>query len=125
MRTYKLLQYMEQLGQDIQTIIEYLALNKDHFATYAIVDSFGRTMLENNISMSDNGKLVNTISFPDGEKMDPTSADVTFEQFQAIVSYVKKQKPSEEYKDTFSDKWDEIIKVTTLNVGHNKMVTYR
>lgn len=125
MRTYKLLQYMEQLGQDIQTIIEYLALNKDHFATYAIVDPFGRTMLENNISMSDNGKLVNTISFPDGEKMDPTSADVTFEQFQAIVSYVKKQKPSEEYKDTFSNKWDEIIKVTTLNVGHNKMVTYR
>lgn len=104
MRTYKLLQYMEQLGQDIQTIIEYLALNKDHFVTYAIIDPFGRTMLENNISMSDNGKLINTISFPDGEKMDPTSADVTFEQFQAIVSYVKKQNPSEEYKDIFSDK---------------------
>lgn len=116
---------MEQLGQDIQTIIEYLALNKNHFVTYAIVDPFGKTMLENNISMEDNGKLINTISFPDGEKMDPTSADVTFEQFQAIVSYVKKQNPSEEYKDIFSDKWDEIVKVTTLNVGHNKMVTYR
>lgn len=125
MRTYKLLQYMEQLGQNIQTIIEYLSLNKDHFVTYTIVDPFGRTMLENNISMSDNGKLINTISFPDGEKMEPTKADVTFEQFQAIVSYVKKQKPSEEYKDTFSDKWDEIVKVTTLNIGHNKMVTYR
>ena len=125
MRTYKLLQYMEQLGQDIQTIIEYLALNKDHFVTYAIVDPFERTMFENNISMSDNGKLINTISFPDGEKMDPTSADVIFEQFQAIVSYVKKQNPSEEYKDIFSDKWDEIIKVTTLNIGQNKMVTYR
>ena len=125
MRTYKLLQYMEQLGQNIQTIIEYLSLNKDHFVTYTIVDPFGRTMLENNISMSDNGKLINTISFPDGEKMEPTKADVTFEQFQAIVSYVKKQKPSEEYKDTFSDKCDEIVKVTTLNIGHNKMVTYR
>lgn len=125
MRTYKLLQYMEQLGQDIQTIIEYLALNKDHFVTYAIIDPFGRTMLENNISMSDNGKLINTISFPDGEKMEPTKADVTFEQFQAIVSYVKKQNPSEEYKDTFSDKWDEIVKVTTLNISQNKMVTYR
>ena len=125
MRTYKLLQYMEQLGQDIQTIIEYLALNKDHFVTYAIVDPFGRTMLENNISMSDNGKLINTISFPDGKKMDPTSADVTFEQFQAIVSYIKKQNPSEEYKDTFSDKWDEIVKVTNLNVSQNKMVDYR
>lgn len=125
MRTYKLLQYMEQIGQDIQTIIEYLTLNKDHFITYAIIDPFGRTMLENNISMSDNRKLINTISFPDGEKMDPTSADVTFEQFQAIVSYVKKQNPSEEYKDTFSDKWHEIVKVTTLNVCHNKMVTYR
>ena len=125
MRTYKLLQYMEQLGQNIQTIIEYLSLNKDHFVTYTIVDPFGRTMLENNISMSNNGKLINTISFPDGEKMEPTKADVTFEQFQAIVSYVKKQKPSEEYKDTFSDKWDEIVKVTTLNIGHNKMVTYR
>lgn len=125
MRSYKLIQYMKQLGQDIQTILEYLSLNKDHFVTYAIVDPFRRTMLENNISMSDNGKLINTISFPDGEKMDPTSTDVTFEQFQAIVSYVKKQNPSEEYKDTFSDKWDEIVKVTTLNIAHNKMVTYR
>lgn len=125
MRTYKLLQYMEQLGQDIQTIIEYLALNKDHFITYAIVDPFGRTMLENNISMSDHEKLINTISFPDGEKMEPTICDLTFEQFQAVISYTKKQNPSEEYKDTFSDKWDEIVKVTTLNVGQNKMVTYR
>jgi len=33
MRTYKLLQHMEQLGQDIQTILEYLALNKNHFVT--------------------------------------------------------------------------------------------
>lgn len=125
MRTYKLLQYMEQLGQDIQTIIEYLALNKDHFITYAIVDPFGRTMLENYISMSDHEKLINTISFPDGEKMEPTICDLTFEQFQAVISYTKKQNPSEEYKDTFSDKWDEIVKVTTLNVGQNKMVTYR
>ena len=125
MRTYKLLQYMEQLGQDIQTIIEYLALNKDHFITYAIVDPFGRTILENNISMSDHGKLINTISFPDGEKMEPTICNLTFEQFQAVISYTKKQNPSEEYKDTFSDKWDEIVKVTTLNVGQNKMVTYR
>lgn len=125
MRTYKLLQYMEQLGQDIQTIIEYLALNKDHFITYAIVDPFGRTILENNISMSDHGKLINTISFPDGEKMEPTICDLTFEQFQAVISYTKKQNPSEEYKDTFSEKWDEIVKVTTLNVGQNKMVTYR
>ena len=125
MRSYKLVQYMEQIGKDIQTILEYLSLNKEHFVTYAIVDPFERTMLENNISMSHNGKLINTISFPDGEKMEPTTADVTFEQFQAIVSYVKKQNPSEEYKDTFSDKWDEIVKVTTLNVGHNKMVNYR
>lgn len=125
MRSYKLVQYMEQLGKNIQTIIEYLSLNKEHFVTYAIVDPFGKTMLENNISMSDNGKLINTISFPDGEKMESTSADVTFEQFQAIVSYVKKQNPSKEYKDTFSDKWEEIVKVTSLNVGHNKMVTYR
>ena len=125
MRSYKLIQYMEQLGQDIQTILEYLSLNKDHFVTYAIVDPFGRTMLENNIKMTDNGKLMNTVSFPDGDKMEPAATDVTFEQFQAIVSYVKKQNPSEEYKDTFSDKWDEIIKITTLNVGHNKMVTYR
>lgn len=125
MRSYKLVQYMEQLGQDIKTIIEYLSLNKKHFVTFALVDPFGRTMLENNISMSDNGKLINTISFPDGEKMEPTTANVAFEQFQAIISYVKKQKPSEKYKDTFSDKWDEIVKVTTLNIGHNKMVTYR
>lgn len=125
MRTYKLLQHMEQLGQDIQTILEYLALNKDHFVTYAIVDPFGKTILENNIKMTDNGKLMNTVSFPDGDKMEPALCNVTFEQIQAIINYVKKQDPTEEYKNTFSDKWDEIVKVTTLNVGQNKMVTYR
>ena len=116
---------MEQLGQDIQTTLEYLALNKDHFVTYAIVDPFGKTILENNIKMTDNGKLMNTVSFPDGDKMEPAPCNVTFEQIQAIINYVKKQDPTEEYKNTFSDKWDEIVKVTTLNVGQNKMVTYR
>ena len=46
MRSYKLVQYMEQLGQDIQTIIEYLSLNKEHFVTYAIVDPFGKQCLK-------------------------------------------------------------------------------
>ncbi len=125
MRTYKLLQHMEQLGQNIQTILEYLALNEDHFVTYAIVDPFGKTILENNIKMTNNDKLMNIVSFPDGDKIEPASCNVTFEQFQAIISYVKKQEPSEEFKDTFSDKWDEIVKVTALNVGQNKMVDYR
>ena len=76
MRTYKLLQHMEQLGQDIQTILEYLALNEDHFVTYAIVDPFGKTILENNIKMTNNGKLMNIVSFPDGDKIEPASCNV-------------------------------------------------
>lgn len=30
MRTVKLVEYMSELGSNIQTILEYLALNKEH-----------------------------------------------------------------------------------------------
>ena len=51
--------------------------------------------------MTNNGKLMNIVSFPDGDKIEPASCNVTFEQFQAIISYVKKQEPSEEIQRHF------------------------
>ena len=42
MRSYQLVKQMTALGQDIQTILEYLALNKKHFVSYDIVDPMGR-----------------------------------------------------------------------------------
>lgn len=44
---------------------------------------------------------------------------LSLEELLAIVSYSKTQLPSEQYKDTFENKWEEIEKVTQLNLGLN------
>lgn len=36
MRTVKLVEYMSELGSNIQTILEYLALNGEHFVTFVL-----------------------------------------------------------------------------------------
>ena len=46
-------------------------------------------------------------------------AKLSLEELLAVVSYSKTQPPSEEYKTTFKSKWEEIQKVTQLNLGLN------
>ena len=125
MRTKQLLQAVQGIGSDIQTLLTYLALTEEHFGTYAIVDPFGKVLLENKINMTDKGEIIKTIVHEDGFEQ-PTHpmklAKLTLEELLAIVSYTKTQPPSEGYKDTFKNKWEEIQKVTELNLGLNSVI---
>lgn len=125
MRTKQLLQAVQTVGSDIQTLLNYLALSEEHFGTHAIVDPFGKVLLEHKFHMTDKGEIVKTIVHEDGFEQ-PTHpmklAKLTLEELLAIVSYTKTQSPSEEYKDTFENKWGEIQRVTELNLGLNSVL---
>ena len=121
MLTVKLVEEMSNLGKDIQTILEYLALNGEHFVTFVIRDPLGKILIYNHLSMKDDGSIVNKIIL-NGEKepVKVVASKPTLNMFEGVISYAKEEQPSEEYKDTFSSKWEEIVKVTDLNVSANK-----
>ena len=122
MRTKQLLKAVQTVSSDIQTLLNYLALNEEHFGTHAIVDPFGKVMLEHKFQMTDKGEIVKTVVHEDGFEQ-PTHpiklAKLSLEELLAIVSYSKTQLPSKQYKDTFENKWEEIEKVTQLNLDLN------
>lgn len=125
MRTKQLLQAVQGIGSDIQTLLTYLALNEEHFGTYAIVDPFGKVLLENKINMTDKGEIIKTIVHEDGfeQSTKPMKlAKLTLEELLAIVIYSKTQSPSEDYRSTFENKWEEIEKVAQLNLGLNDIM---
>lgn len=122
MRTKQLLKAVQTVGSDIQILLNYLALSEDHFGTHAIVDPFGKVLLEHKSQMTDKGEIIKTIvheDFIEHSTKPMKLAKLTLEELLAIVSYSKTQSPSEEYKGTFENKWEEIQKVTELNLGLN------
>lgn len=121
MRSFDLVERMSSLGEDIQTILEYLALNKEHFVSYFITDPNGRILVRNHIRMSDSGDLIRTVELDD-LTLEPEKTALNLSLFKAIIADSKQSAPSEEYTETFANKWDEIQKVTRLNVAQNRMI---
>ena len=125
MRTKQLLKAVQTVGSDVQILLNYLALSEEHYGTHAIVDPLGKVLLEHKFHMTDKGEIVKTIVHEDGFEQ-PTHpmklAKLTLEELLAVVSYTKTQSPSEGYKDTFKNKWEEIQKVTELNLGLNNVL---
>ena len=121
MRTVKLVEAMSELGSNIQTILEYLALNEEHFVTFVICDPLGKTLIYNHLSMKDDGSIVNKIILNgEEEPVEVVACKPTLSMFEGVIAYPKEVPPSDNYKDTFSSKWEEIVKVAELNVGANK-----
>ena len=121
MRNFDLVERMSEFGECIQTILEYLSLNKDHFVSYFITNPNGRILVKNHVRMSDNGELIRTVELED-LTFESEKIDLTLNLLSAIIADSKQSAPSEEYADTFSSKWDEIQKVTNLNVAQNRMI---
>lgn len=122
MRTKQLLQAVQDTTKDLTILLNYLALSEEHYGTHAIVDPFGKVLLEHKFNMTDKGEIVKTVVHEDGFEQ-PTHpmklAKLSLEELLAIVSYTKTQLPSEEYRTTFKNKWEEIEKITELNLGLN------
>ena len=121
MRNFDLVERMSELGKDIQTILEYLSLNEEHFVSYFITNPNGRILVKNHIRMSDDGDLIRTVELED-LTLEPEKTALNLSLFKAIIVDSKQSAPSEEYTETFANKWDEIQKVTNLNVAQNRMI---
>lgn len=121
MRNFNLVERMSELGKDIQTILEYLSLNEEHFVSYFITNPNGRILVKNHIRMSDNGDLIRTVELED-LMLEPEKTALNLSLFKAIIADSKQSTPSSEYTETFANKWDEIQKVTNLNVAQNRMI---
>lgn len=125
MRTKQLLQAVQTVGSDVQILLNYLALSEEHYGTHAIVDPFGKVLLEHKFQMTDKGEIIQTVVHDDfyEHSIKPVKlAKLTLEELLAIVSYSKTQPPSEEFRGTFENKWEEIEKVTQLNLGLNDVL---
>ena len=121
MRNFNLVERMSELGKDIQTILEYLSLNEEHFVSYFIKDPNGRIIVRNHVRMLDNGRLIRTVELSDSE-FEQYNVDLSLDLLNAIIADSKQSAPSEEYAETFANKWDEIQNVTNLNVAQNRMI---
>lgn len=121
MRNFNLVEKMSELGKDIQTILEYLSLNGEHFVSYFIRDPNGRIIVRNHVRMLDNGRLIRAVELSDSE-FEQYNVNLSLDLLNAIIADSKQSAPSEEYADAFASKWDEIQKVTRLNVAQNRMI---
>ena len=121
MRTVKLVEAMTSLGKDIQTILEYLALNEEHFVTFVLRNPLGEILVYNHLSMKDDGSLVSKVMLKGEEgPKESSTVEPTLLMFKGVIAYSKEIPPFEKFKDTFSSKWDEIVGVTDLNVSVNR-----
>lgn len=121
MRTVRLVEGVSELGTDIRTILEYLALNGEHFVTFVLRDPLGEILVYNHLSMKDDGSVVSKVMLKGEEEPEESSVvEPTLLMFKGVIAYSKEIPPSEKFKDTFSSKWDEIVGVTGLNVSFNR-----
>ena len=121
MRTVRLVEGISELSTNIRTILEYLALNGEHFVTFVLRDPLGEILVYNHLSMKDDGSIVSKVMLKgEGEPEESSTVEPTLLMFKGVIAYSKEIPPSEKYKDTFSSKWDEVVKVAELNVSANR-----
>ena len=65
--------------------------------------------------MDSQGRLVRILVYDDGrrQRTSPTKLrEVQLAELIELVKYTKNQLPSEDYKDTFKTKWEEVVAAT-------------
>lgn len=116
MSTNQLIQEMQELGSDISTLLNYLALSEDHILDFEVVDkSSSRVLWKHLVYMDSQGRLVRILVYDDGrrQRTSPTKLrDSQFAELIELVNYTKTQPPSAKCQDTFENKWEEVVATT-------------
>lgn len=117
MTTRNTLFAIEQEAKNMETIKCYLALNPKHTVSY----NFG-PYLRHELSY-DAKKGFCLQGYLEGEALfdEPKAHKLMDDELKGAIAYAKNTEPSKEYKDTFANKWDEIQKITELNMGANRI----
>ena len=116
MSTQQVIQEMQELGADISTLLNYLALSEDHILDFEVIDkSSSRVLWKHLVYMDKQGRLVRILVYDDGrrQRTSPTKLrEVLLAELIDLVKYTKTQPPSEKYQGTFENKWDEVVAAT-------------
>lgn len=105
---------IENRFDDIKTIGLYLALNPEHKVSYMFAPIMRHELTY------DYNKGFCLQAFLNSEAVtEPHHHKVMLDEFVSIIKWAKETEPSDEYKDTFKTKWDEIKAVTELNMNFN------
>ena len=116
MSTNQLIQEMQELSSDLSTLLNYLALSEDNILDFEVVDkSSSRVLWKHLVYMDNQGRLVRILVYDDGrrQRTSPTKLrESQLAELIELVKYTKTQPPSEEYKDTFENKWEEVVATT-------------
>lgn len=106
---------IENRFDDIKTIGLYLALNSEHKVSYMFAPMMRHELTYDCI------KGFCMQSFLNGEAVtEAHHHKVMLDEFASVIKWAKETEPSDEYKDTFKTKWDEIKAVTELNMNFNR-----
>lgn len=115
-RTQQVIQEMQELGSDISTLLNYLALSEDHILDFEVFDKSSKKVLWKHIVYMDNqGRLVRTLIYDADhrQRTSPTKLrEVQLAELIELVKYTKTQPPSEKYQGTFKNKWEEVAATT-------------
>lgn len=116
MSTQNLVQEMQELGSDLSTLLNYLALSEDNILDFEVVDkSSSRVLWKHLVYMDSQGRLVRTLVYDDGRRQRTSSTklrEVQLAELIELVKYTKTQPPSAKCQDTFENKWEEVVAVT-------------
>lgn len=105
---------IEDRFDDIKTIGLYLALNPEHKVSYMYA-----SIMRHELTY-DYNKGFCLQSFLNGEAVTELHHHkVMLDEFAAIIKWAKETEPSDEYKNTFKTKWDEIKGITEVNMNFN------
>lgn len=106
---------IEDRFDGIKTIGLYLALNPEHKVSYMFAPIMRHELTY------DYNKGFCLQAFLNGEAVtEPHHHKVMLDEFASVIKWAKETEPSDEYKDTFKTKWDEIKAVTELNMNFNR-----
>lgn len=110
MRTNDTLMNLEELT----TLYQYLYMSSEHFIT---IDN-GVTKLE--LKMDENCRFcAKNLHFPELPDLDYTDA-MNIPNTLAIIKQLKNTSATE-FPNRFSNRWDEIVGITSINVGQNRI----
>lgn len=116
MCTQDLLQDMKEIGSDISTLLNYLALSEDHILDFEVIDkSSSRVLWKHLVYMDNQGRLVRTLVYDDGRRQRTSPTELRgflLAELIDLVKYTKTQPPSEKYQGTFETKWEEVVATT-------------
>ena len=99
---------VRHLAEEIENLLIYLALDKRHFVTLPNFDPQAGQTRDVKCYMSPRGKIFGIKQLSNNQEESLGRLDLTLNQLQNIIAYLKEEKPSDQHGDISRNKWGQI-----------------